>query len=154
MSTRNEINKDAADVVFTGCGVTSAAPAQAQPGGRRRQVVVNGRRVKTIDVHAHCVIPETLVMMGKKLEDQRGPGLGEVGGERIRAMDEQGIDVEALSINPFWYREERDRAAEICRIQNEKLAERIRLRINLYKHSKPYLQPPALRTSSENETHK
>ena len=23
---------------------------------------------------------------------------------RIAAMDEQGIDVEALSINPFWYR--------------------------------------------------
>ena len=38
--------------------------------------------------------------------------------------------------------------------QNEKLAERIRLRIDLYKHSKPYLQPPVLRTSSENETHK
>ena len=24
--------------------------------GRRREVVVGGRRVKTIDVHAHCVI--------------------------------------------------------------------------------------------------
>jgi len=123
MSTRSEISKDAAGVVFTGCSVTNSAPAQAQPGGRRRQVVVNGRRVKTIDVHAHCVIPETLAMLGKRLEDQRGPGLAEVGHERIRAMDEQGIDVEALSINPFWYKAERDLAAQIIKIQNEKLAE-------------------------------
>ncbi|HZT09398.1 MAG TPA: amidohydrolase family protein, partial [Chloroflexota bacterium] len=43
--------------------------------------------------------------------------------ERIRAMDEQGIDVEALSINPYWYAAERDLAAEIIRIQNERLAE-------------------------------
>jgi aminocarboxymuconate-semialdehyde decarboxylase len=43
--------------------------------------------------------------------------------DRIRAMDEQGIDVEALSINPFWYEADRDLAAEIIRIQNEKLAE-------------------------------
>src|SRR3989304_3478930 len=90
MSTRSEISKNAAGVIFTGCGVTDAAPAQ--PGGRRRQVVVNGRRVKTIDVHAHCVIPETLAMMGKKLEDQRGPGLAEVGAEGLRALGEQGIE--------------------------------------------------------------
>ena len=62
-------------------------------------------------------------MMGKRLEDQRGPGLGEVGLRRIREMDEQGIDVEAISINPFWYRAERDLAARLIRIQNEKFAE-------------------------------
>ena len=38
-------------------------------------------------------------------------------------MDEQGIDVEALSINPNWYKAERDLATQIIRIQNEKLAE-------------------------------
>src|SRR5205809_2982785 len=42
---------------------------------------------------------------------------------RLRAMDEQGIDVEALSINPNWYAADRDLATQICRIQNEKLAE-------------------------------
>jgi aminocarboxymuconate-semialdehyde decarboxylase len=62
-------------------------------------------------------------MMGRRLEDQRGPGLGEVGQNRLRAMDEQGIDVEALSINPFWYQAERDLAAQVIKIQNEKLAE-------------------------------
>ncbi len=38
-------------------------------------------------------------------------------------MDEQGIDVEALSINPYWYHAGRDAAAELIRIQNEALAE-------------------------------
>jgi aminocarboxymuconate-semialdehyde decarboxylase len=42
---------------------------------------------------------------------------------RLRAMDEQGIDVEALSINPNWYRTDRDLATQVIRIQNEKLAE-------------------------------
>jgi len=42
---------------------------------------------------------------------------------RLRAMDEQGIDVEALSINPYWYKAARDVARELIRIQNEKLAE-------------------------------
>src|SRR5262245_62276235 len=38
-------------------------------------------------------------------------------------MDEQGIDVEALSINPYWYKADRDVARDLIRIQNEKLAE-------------------------------
>jgi aminocarboxymuconate-semialdehyde decarboxylase len=43
--------------------------------------------------------------------------------DRIRAMDEQGIDIEALSINPFWYGANRDVAAALIKLQNEKLAE-------------------------------
>src|SRR5207253_9301187 len=43
--------------------------------------------------------------------------------ERIRAMDEQGIDVEALSINPYWYKADRDVASQLIKLQNEKLAE-------------------------------
>jgi aminocarboxymuconate-semialdehyde decarboxylase len=38
-------------------------------------------------------------------------------------MDAMAIDMEVLSINPFWYRKDRDTAAEIVRINNEKLAE-------------------------------
>jgi aminocarboxymuconate-semialdehyde decarboxylase len=124
------------DIVFTGCNLMSPAErtvrmaaaggassgAAASPAGRR-QVSVGGRRVKTIDVHCHCVIPETLALVGQKLEDQRGPGIDEVGERRIREMDAMGIDVEALSINPYWYRAERDRAAEVVRINNERLAE-------------------------------
>src|SRR6266545_4265236 len=122
-------------IVFTGCELRdgSAQPPRLamggadaglkpQPATRRREVKVAGKRVKTIDVHCHCVIPETLEIMGLKLADQRGPGIGEVGERRIREMDEQGIDVEALSVNPYWYNADRDRAAEVARINNERLA--------------------------------
>lgn len=37
-------------------------------------------------------------------------------------MNSQGIDVEALSINPYWYGAGRDLASEVIRIQNERLA--------------------------------
>ena len=122
-------------IVFTGCNLGEAAhePVQAaavgtgvaatKPSGQRREVSVGGRRVKTIDVHAHCVIPEALELMGMKLNEQRGPGLGEVGARRISEMDEQGIDVEVLSINPHWYTAGRDLAAEVVKVNNERLAE-------------------------------
>jgi len=124
MPTRSEYVKDAG-IIFTGCNVTQAVPGQPAAGGQRRQVVVGGRRVKTIDVHSHCVIPETLAMMGKtpSANEMRGPGITEVGLRRIREMDEQGIDIEAISINPFWYTAERDVAEKLIKTQNDKLTE-------------------------------
>lgn len=115
-----------AGVAFVGCGMVPQTPASAQ--SRRREVVVGGKRVKVVDVHAHCAVTEAMALMGLKLGDPGAstrPDLGMVThvAERLRAMDEQGIDVEALSINPFWYRAERDLAQEIVRLQNEKLAE-------------------------------
>ncbi len=43
--------------------------------------------------------------------------------QRLSAMNTQGIDVEALSINPFWYGAEPELASEVIRVQNESLAE-------------------------------
>jgi predicted TIM-barrel fold metal-dependent hydrolase len=43
--------------------------------------------------------------------------------QRFNAMDAQGVDMEVLSINPFWYGRDRELAAQIVKIQNEKLAE-------------------------------
>jgi aminocarboxymuconate-semialdehyde decarboxylase len=92
--------------------------------GRRRKVAVNGRRVKVIDVHAHCVIPQAQALLGPTPPaGQRGPGIDEVGERRIHEMDEQGIDVEALSINPAWYRAERGVAERVIDVQNTRLAE-------------------------------
>jgi aminocarboxymuconate-semialdehyde decarboxylase len=68
-------------------------------------------------------MPEALALQGKKANNERGPGIGEVGARRIAEMDAQGVDVEALSINPHWYNEGKDLAAEIVRINNTKLAE-------------------------------
>ena len=135
-----------AGIAFTGCDLLGAAQARARAqapsaargkararpaqrrqeavaASRRRQVVVAGRRVTTIDVHAHCVIPEAYALLGLKVEDHRGPGIEEVGPRRMREMDAQGIDMEALSINPAWYRAERDVVAQVIKIQNERLAE-------------------------------
>ena len=43
--------------------------------------------------------------------------------KRLAAMDAQAVDMEVLSINPFWYGSERDLAGQIVKLQNEKLAE-------------------------------
>ena len=98
---------DAPDIVFTGCSVTNtnAAPFTPAPGAKRREVVVKGRRVKTVDVHAHCVIPEAVAVMGQKLQQEPTAVKGQAKmailvAERLGAMDEQGIDMEVLSINP------------------------------------------------------
>jgi aminocarboxymuconate-semialdehyde decarboxylase len=115
-----------AGIVFTGCGLL-----QAQSAGSRkhRPVMPGGRPVKTIDVHAHCAVPEAMKLMG--LGVAAAPGSSArwddphlvVGPERLRIMDEQGIDVEALSINPYWYGAERDLARRLIRMQNEAMAE-------------------------------
>lgn len=121
MTTRRDFLQSAsaaAGIAFTSCALLDHAHAQGT--GKRREVIVAGKRVRTVDVHAHCVIPEAMALMGMKI----APQTLVVVQDRLRIMDEQGIDMEALSINPFWYREkDRDKAAEFIRIQNEKLAE-------------------------------
>jgi aminocarboxymuconate-semialdehyde decarboxylase len=124
MTTRREVLRQAAGTIagiaYTGCGLMHTAVAQAPALARRREVAVNGKRVKTVDIHAHCHIPEALELMGQKV---RFPGLV-ITPDRIKVMDEQGIDIEALSVNPnFWDNAERDLAAQIVKLQNEKLAE-------------------------------
>jgi len=112
-----------AGIAFIGCAL-SATPAPGAPPqarGRRREVVVNGQRVKTIDVHAHCIVPAAAALVNHPLE---APALMmHDTSTRIAAMDAQGIDVEALSINPYWYRAERDVAAQLIKNQNETLVE-------------------------------
>jgi len=114
--------------------IASGSPSQrkrANPGRdphARRKVRVKGRRTKVVDVHAHCAVAEAMALMGMTLGapgPSTRPDLSVVThlSERLRAMDEQGIDVQALSINPYWYEAERDLAEQIIRIQNEKLAE-------------------------------
>jgi aminocarboxymuconate-semialdehyde decarboxylase len=89
---------------------------------RRREVAISGKRIKTIDVHAHCSVPEAMALMAAPLPGPPQLVLSKVR-DRIAAMDAQGIDVEALSINPYWYGADRDPAAELIKLQNEKLAE-------------------------------
>jgi len=123
----------AAGMVFCGCGVTSAAHAQPDPAptarAARRPVMVSGKRIKTIDVHSHCLFHESADLMGEARAKALTPPINNsaeawlVIEERIAAMDKQAIDLEVLSINPFWYKTDRDLGEKIVSIQNEKLAE-------------------------------
>ena len=101
-------------VLFVGCALI--AQAHAQP---RREVRVAGRRTRTIDVHAHCIIPEAEALMQHK----PAAAYAITWDERLKRMDAQGIDMQVLSINPTWYGLERDLAAKVIQLQNEKLAE-------------------------------
>ena len=118
----------ATGVVFCKCGLLQGAHAQ-EPARQKIPVMVGGKRVKTIDVHSHCHFREAGALLGG---DAAAVQLPPVNGaaeafieidKRLAAMDAQAVDVEVLSINPFWYGRERDLAAQIVKIQNEKLAE-------------------------------
>src|SRR2546430_17393990 len=87
-----------AGIAFVGCDLLIAAPARAQ--ARRREVMVGGRRVKTVDVHPHCAVPEAMALMGMKLST---PGstlppllhMATHASQGIRPMVEQATDVRA-----------------------------------------------------------
>jgi aminocarboxymuconate-semialdehyde decarboxylase len=141
MTTRREFIKGAAasSLVFCTCGLIEAAYAQGSYkhpnlGSKRKPVIVNGKRVTTIDVHAHCLFRDAIALMGAdaKTVEPAVKGAPEhyipvsdkaAVEERLAAMDAMGIDVEVLSINPFWYRKDRDTAAAIVKVNNDRLAE-------------------------------
>jgi predicted TIM-barrel fold metal-dependent hydrolase len=127
MTTRRDFLKGAAaGIVFCGCGMVHGVHAQAPR--QKLPVTVNGKRIKTIDVHAHCHFREAGALIGDDARVQLPPvnnaeaAFIEID-KRIAAMDSQAIDMEVLSINPFWYGRDRELAASIVKIQNEKLAE-------------------------------
>ncbi|HVY15916.1 MAG TPA: amidohydrolase family protein [Rhodopila sp.] len=117
----NLLSTAMASIAFVGCGLSTTPAPPPSPATRRRDVAVNGKRAKVIDIHAHCIVPKAAAVIGHPLE---APGLLiDDTSARLAAMDAQGIDVEALSINPFWYRADRDQAEILIRIQNETLVE-------------------------------
>jgi predicted TIM-barrel fold metal-dependent hydrolase len=137
MTTRRHFLKGGAAVtgmVFCGCGLLHGAHAE-QPARQKLPVMVGGKRIKTIDVHAHCQFPEaapllaagaaqipTSLVDGRPRTEVTAMAFIEVD-KRLAAMDAQAVDMEVLSINPFWYGSERDLAGRIVKLQNEKLAE-------------------------------
>jgi aminocarboxymuconate-semialdehyde decarboxylase len=124
MTNRRDFLKSvssATGVVFTGCCLRHGLFAQQKAAPpKRREVSVGGRRIRTIDIHAHVIIPEATALMGLKTNPNdasiMAPG-------RFERMDEWGTDMQALSINANWYGLERDLATKVIQVQNEKLAE-------------------------------
>ena len=99
--------------------------------------MVGGRRVRTVDVHAHAAVPAVLdVVKGTPFERpakrQLDGNLGfPVAAARVADMDKDGIDVQVLSINAFWYAADRDLARRIFDVQAAEA------RGNVQGHSRP-----------------
>ena len=141
MTNRRDFIKGAAStgIAFCTCGLIDAAHAQASHkhpklGSKRPPVMIDGKRVKAVDVHAHCYFHDVVALMGADAKGVMPPVKGvpehfipvsdkaAVEG-RLAAMDAMGIDMQVLSVNPFWYRKDRDTAAAIVKLNNERLGE-------------------------------
>ena len=113
-------------VAFCSCALLDRAQGQTRP--TRQAVAVEGRAIRTIDTHAHCVFPQAAARLGPDAAPPTSPvrGTDEAAIEvarRFAVMDAQKVDMEVLSVNPYWYAKPRDLAAEIVRINNESMAE-------------------------------
>jgi aminocarboxymuconate-semialdehyde decarboxylase len=135
MPSRRDFLKRAAGasagVVFVGCSICDAVaarmPAQAAGAAKRRETMVGNRRVKTVDVHCHVSVPEaTDLLKGTKLEARIPHVRFDDAGlkpSRIQDMDAMGVDVQAVSINPYWYSGDRDLTSRLVDLQNRRLSE-------------------------------
>jgi len=111
----------AAGMYVAGRGASASA---VQVPAARRQVSIAGRRVRVVDIHSHATVPEVdPVVQGTEWAKQAGGGRA-LDRERVALIDKQGIDIQALSINGFWWYGVKDRALadRIVRAQNEGLA--------------------------------
>ena len=131
MPNRRDFLKAAAagaTAVYAGGGNLAqggAAYAALQAPASRRTVSIAGRRIRVIDVHAHCIIPVEDLLKGTPLAGNGGGAANQIPGpQRIAVMDQQGVDVQALTINGYWwYAADRDLAGRIVKAQNEGLAQ-------------------------------
>jgi predicted TIM-barrel fold metal-dependent hydrolase len=124
--------------------MTEAMP-QAVAGGapppKHKPVIIGGKRIKTVDVHAHINFPEmTTFLKGTPLEGKNGGSpftsyFGTTGeapwplgpdSERIQMMDKDGIDVQIMSINGYWDTADRDLATRLIEFQNQKMVELVK----------------------------
>jgi aminocarboxymuconate-semialdehyde decarboxylase len=152
MPTRREFLKRAssaaAGVVFAEC--CCAGSSLGAPGGwrqaasqaasiqnadrKRREIIVGGRRTPVIDLHAHVRVPEAWELVKDRIEREGRPGdvtLAKPEGaanidssvqKRIADLDEMGIDVQTVSVNPFWYWADEELARKVIDVQNERVA--------------------------------
>ena len=114
------------DFLKTAASVAAAAFVPFQTV-QRRQVSINNRRIKVVDVHGHFIAPEELDLIkdtnlaGNISTQINGPLV--LGPARLRALDERGIDVQVLSHQGgWWYKTDRDLARRLIKVQNERLA--------------------------------
>ena len=139
------VSKTAAGIFFANCccadfllgWARNPRQSTAQPVTRakRREVVVGGQRTPVIDIHAHVRVPEAWDLVKDRIKREGRAGDVQLANpdspanihndveKHIADLDEMGIDVQAVSINPFWYWADEDLARNLIQIQNEKIAE-------------------------------
>jgi aminocarboxymuconate-semialdehyde decarboxylase len=107
MTTRRNFLAGGAATGIAFCSCAIAGTVHAQPRPPRLPVKIGGKRVITVDVHSHCYFHEALKLMGDAADKVLPPvkGVPEhfiVIEQRLKEMDATAIDMEILSINPFW----------------------------------------------------
>ena len=119
----------AAGFLMGGHALADAALLQvgAAPG-KRRELSIAGRRVKTVDLHAHCFVPEVMeIVKNTPLAEVAKANLtGNIvlgNPQRLIDMDAQGIDYQAININAWGYSADRALARDVVALQNQKISE-------------------------------
>jgi predicted TIM-barrel fold metal-dependent hydrolase len=125
-----------AGISFVGCGLGTITGCSEEAHGARRQVSISGKRVQTVDIHCHSYVHDVWPLIEEhgdlsyltSVSDnpilRKKIDINNVD-FRLQQMDQQGIDVQALSLHvgQYHYWADPDLAAKIVTIQNEKIAE-------------------------------
>jgi len=140
MANRREFLREcagAAGLLFTGSAFGYAAPAglQTAPPGKRWEVMVGGQRVRTIDLHTHVFAPEAAALLKDRSVEMLGHRVVQFESEetlrnlsvynsevRLASMNQRGIDMAVLSVNPLIYWPDPGLARQVSQITHEKLA--------------------------------
>jgi aminocarboxymuconate-semialdehyde decarboxylase len=129
LNRRQFVGNTAVASAAASLGVCPLLRASAVPNAALRHITINGRRLKVVDVHAHTTVPEVRAMLkGTDLESRAARPSSAWGDmlitpDLLQRMDADGVDVRAVSINPFWYAADRELATRLIDFQNQKLAE-------------------------------
>lgn len=123
-----------AGIGFIPCGLAGMQSPEHE-SGQRREVIVNGKRMLTVDMHCHSYVHDVWPLISESdeigylrpllkssvLEKIELPNVE----FRLAQMDQQGIDIQAVSLHVGQYHHwaDYDLARQIVAIQNEKIAE-------------------------------
>jgi aminocarboxymuconate-semialdehyde decarboxylase len=109
-------------------GFSFTRPQIGAAAGKRREVVIGGRRIRTIDIHAHTFVPEVwdLVKETPLAAVAKANLTGNVvlgNPQRLIDMDAQGVDVQVINVNAWGYSADRALARDVVALQNEKISQ-------------------------------
>jgi aminocarboxymuconate-semialdehyde decarboxylase len=122
----------AVGMIAGGSGLLDARAALRQVGakpGKRREVTLGGRRVKTVDLHAHCFVTEVAELIKNTPLAQAAKGnlglapLALGNPQRLIDMDAQGIDYQAINVNAWGYDADMALARDLVALQNERISQ-------------------------------